>query len=101
MAISESAEEDEARCGGTLTTLSGIITQSAAITDFLTKYQRAYPLRYFANRHSRHLFQSRGIDDRHQSSSRIRDVDEFAVRSEGNPFGDRAGWSTSGAMNFR
>src|SRR4029077_7530728 len=47
------------------------------------------------------LFESRGIDDRHQSGSRVRDVDELAVRREGDPFGDRPGRSPSGAMNLR
>src|SRR5260370_40583307 len=53
----------------------------------LMQNQNMHPLGHFPHRDAGDFFQSLGVNDRHRSKRRVRNIDEFAVRRKRNPVG--------------
>src|SRR5712692_4277443 len=53
----------------------------------LTQNQNIHPLGHFPHWDAGDFFQSLGVNDRHRSKRRVRNIDEFAVRRKRNPVG--------------
>src|ERR1700692_3821987 len=97
------AEEPTCSASGETAVCSAIIrifSYSVSRPTVLMQNQSLYSLRHFPHWDASDFFESLGIKYRYQSSRGVRNIDQFAVRREGNPLRHRPGGRMPQRMNF-